>query len=190
MEDFLNSALPAGQRPDIYLCIFPHLKEFLAIDLREGPSRPIVIDASQAFNQQFFSNVEGEFSRILREDGDFPFAHFINIPLRVEEIIREMTMVSILERLGVKAVEDGTPSVVVFLISGGALATQSEHLVQALKGILGELPEEAGTDSWREVLARMIARENAALQQVNKQQLSEALSGESPNLFTLWEQRN
>lgn len=29
MKDLFNTQLPGGEKPDIQLCIFPHLKEFL-----------------------------------------------------------------------------------------------------------------------------------------------------------------
>ena len=38
MKELFNTQLPGGEQPDIELCIFPHLKEFLVIDLRDGKS--------------------------------------------------------------------------------------------------------------------------------------------------------
>lgn len=190
MEELFNSPLPGGKRPDIHLCIFPHLKDFLAIDLRDERPRLLFLNTSEVFNQDFFENVEAEFSHMVREESDFPFAHLINLPLRMEEIIREVAMASILERLGVQPDDDEVPSVVVFIISGGALAMQSEQLLDGLKELLGESPGEPAIEEWEALFARLVAAEHAALQQVNQQELSEALTGDSPDFFTLWEQRN
>jgi hypothetical protein len=43
---------------------------------------------------------------------------------------------------------------------------------------------------WEEVLARLVNEENQALQKINQQELTEALSTDSPDYFTLWENRN
>ena len=191
MEQFFSSTLPDGKRPDLQLCIFPHLREFLAVDLRGQRPRVLLLDTADVFNQEFLENIEAEFSQVVREKSEFPFAHLINLPLRMEEIIREVAMTFILERLGVEAdEEDEVPSLVVFIISGGALAMQSERLVEGLRGLLGEFPGEPAVEEWEATLSRLVSEEHAALQRVNQQELAEALSGESPDLFTLWEHRN
>jgi len=190
MEELFDSALPDGKRPDIQLCVFPHLREFLVIDLREEQPRLLLLNASEVFDQDFFESVEAEFSHAVREESEFPFAHLINLPLRMEELIREVAMTTILERLGVQPDAEEVPSVVVFIISGEALAMQSEGLVEGLKELLGDVPGEPVVQEWQELLSRLVAAEQAALQQVNQQELTEALKGDSPDFFTLWEHRN
>jgi hypothetical protein len=190
MEDLFNSVLPDGKRPDLYLCIFPHLKEFLVIDLREKQAEILLLNTAEVFDQDFFESVEEEFSHALREESDFPFAHLINLPLRMEETIREVVMTAILERLGLHLEENQVPSVIVFVLSGGALATQSERLVEGLKGLLRESSGGLAMEEWERTLSRLVAAEQVALQQVNQQELTDALKGESPDIFTLWEQRN
>jgi hypothetical protein len=190
MEDLFNPMLPNGQRPDIYLCIFPHLKEFLAIDLREGSPQVRLLNASEVFTQSFFQNVEAEFSHALRQEADFPFDHLINLPLQIEETIRDVAIISIMERLGVQPHDEELPSVLVFVVSGGALAMQSEQLLDSLKGLLAEVPEKQRLEEWEGLFSRLVAAEQAALQRVNQQELGEALSEESPDFFTLWERRN
>ena len=49
MDELFNSQLPDGQRPDIQLCIFPHLKEFLVVDLREDPKRVLLMNTGDVF---------------------------------------------------------------------------------------------------------------------------------------------
>lgn len=190
MEELFDSALPDGKRPDIHLCIFPHLREFLVIDLRDGQPRLLLLNTSEVFDQHFFEDVEAEFSQAVREESEFPFAHLINLPLRMEETIREVALTSILERLGVQTDAEEVPSVVVFIISGEALAMQSERLVEGLRDLLGDGARESVMPEWEELLSRLVAAEHAALQQVNQQELTEALKGDSPDFFTLWEHRN
>ena len=105
MDELFNSQLPDGEKPDIQLCIFPHLKEFIAIDSREQPPQILLLSTENIFIEEFYKNVEADFSEVLREENPFPFAHFINLPLRLEEIVRETAMTFILDSLGQEVVK-------------------------------------------------------------------------------------
>ena len=191
MDDLFNSQLPDGQKPDIQLCIFPHLKEFIAIDLREQPPQVLLLNTENIFIEEFYKNVEAEFSEVLREENPFPFAHFINLPLRLEEIVRETAMTFILDRLGIslEQVED-TPTVIVFVVSGGALSSHSEQVVQGLRELLGTKDGEATELEWNETVSRLVAEENRFFHDMSFQELTDAMRGDSPDYFTLWESRN
>ena len=191
MDELFNSHLPDGQKPDIQLCIFPHLREFIAIDLREQPPQVLLLSTESIFIEEFYKNVEDDFSEVLREENPFPFAHFINLPLRLEEIVRETAMTFILDSLGVslEQIED-TPTVIVFVISGGALTTHSEHVMQGLRKLLGAKDGEATGSEWDETISRLVAEENRFLHDMNIQELTDAMQGDSPDYFTLWESRN
>jgi hypothetical protein len=191
MDDLFKGYLPEGEQPDIQIYIFPHLQEFLTIDLREGSPQIMLLRTEAVFGEDFFESVEKEFSLTVREDNEFPFAHLINLPLRLEEIIRGVAMNFILEQLNIDPEDDDQiPSIVVFVISGGALAMHSEKLIQSVKEFLGTFPLEQESVRWEEVLARLVNEENQALQKINQQELTEALSTDSPDYFTLWENRN
>jgi hypothetical protein len=191
MEDLFKGNLPEGEHPDLQLYVFPHLRRFLVIDLREGLPKITLLNTSEVFREEFFRMVEAEFSSTIREESEFPFAHLINLPLRLEEIIRGVAMTFILEHLGIDPDdEEQLPSVVVFIISGGALAMHSEKLIESVKSFLGTFSEEPVLAHWEDVLTRLVAEEHAALQKINQQELAEAMKGDSPDYFTLWENRN
>ena len=114
MKDLFNTQLPDGERPDIQLCIFPHLTEMLVIDLRGQGSRISLMNASDVFTTEFFKAVEEDFSDSLRAHTHFPFAHLINLPMQLEEIIRDTVMSFILDRLGVTQDSEEFPTVIVF----------------------------------------------------------------------------
>ena len=190
MEELFNTQLPGGERPDIQLCIFPHLKEFLVIDLREVSSTVSLLDASEVFTDDFFNAAEEEFSEAVRAETEFPFAHLINLPLRLEEAIRETAMTFILDRLGVNLHTEAVPTVIVFIVSGGALGAQSDLVLEGLKQLLRANFGETTAMEWEKVLSRLISEEDAVLQTLNRQGLTEALRGDSPDYFTLWENRN
>jgi hypothetical protein len=191
MEELFKGQLPEGESPDLQLYIFPHLQEFLTIDLREGQPQVLLLNTADVFDEEFFRSVEAEFSEAVREESQFPFAHLINLPLRLEEIIRGVAMTSILEWLGIDPDdEEQVPSVVVFVISGGALTMHSEKLIESLRNFLSSFSEESAVAQWTDVLSRLVSEENAAIQKINQQELIEALRGDSPDYFTLWENRN
>ena len=191
MDDLFNTQLPDGQQPDIQLCVFPHLKEFLAIDLRGDHPQVLLLQAQEIFTPEFFNSIEAEFSEVLRQESEFPFDHFINLPLRLEEVVRETAMTFILDRLGVHLEDEvNIPSVVVFVISGGALPTHAEQVVNGLKELLRAHSGESAVAEWEEVISRLVTEENEFMRRLKLHELTEAVRGDSPDYFTLWEQRN
>ncbi|MCY4366790.1 MAG: hypothetical protein OXE17_11300 [Chloroflexi bacterium] len=191
IDDPFYGQMPDGERPDIMLYIFPHLREFLAVDLRDDTSEVILMNSDDVFDADFFGGLEAEFSRTLREGNIYPFAHVINLPLRLEEIVRTVAMASILEKLGVDSFDDeDMPAVVVFIISGGALAMHSDKLIENLRELLNSYPGGADITQWEGVISRLVKEENQVLQELSYQELTEALRDDSPDYFTLWENRN
>ena len=191
MDDMFKGYLPEGERPDIQIYIFPHIQEFITIDLREQAPQVTLLHTDQVFGEDFFETVEREFSLMVREENRYPFAHLINLPLRLEEIIRGVAMNYVLDRMGIDPDdEEQVPSILVFVISGGALAMHSEKLIETVRELLGTVPERPAMAQWEDTLARLVREENDALQEINQQELAEALNSESPDYFSLWENRN
>ena len=118
MEQLFNPQLPGGGRPDIQLCIFPHLPEFLVIAAREENPQVLVLSTDDVFSQEFYQTVESEFSEILRSSSESLFSHLVNLPIVIDETVRDIAMTFILDRLGVQ-VDDGRPDSV-----GGCLRGQ------------------------------------------------------------------
>jgi hypothetical protein len=105
--------------------------------------------------------------------------------------IRETAMSCILDRLGVSpdGLEDN-PTLVVFIVSGGALEAHSERVLDGLRRLVRTQCGETAMAQWESVLSRLVAEETAVLQKLHRTQLTEALRGDSPDYFTLWEHRN
>ena len=190
MKELFNTQLPGGERPDIQLCIFPHLKEFLIIDMRDGTPSVRLLNTDKVFNEEFFSAVEDEFSQAVREETEFPFAQLINLPLRLEEAVKETVMTFILGQLGVTPASDPFPAVIVFIVSGGALEAEPELVLDGLKRLLTNQYGEPAAGEWDEVLSRLVAEENAVLHHLSRHELTESLMDDSPDYFTLWDNRN
>jgi len=191
MQEMFNTQLPGGERPDIQLCIFPHLKEFLVLDIRESNTQVLLLNSSEIFVEDFFATVETEFSQILREENDHPFAHMIDLPMMVDELVRNTAMTAILNRLGIHVHhEDDVPTVIVFIVSGGALTSQSDIVLDGLRNLLKEHSGDETVAQWEGTVSRLVAEEGEALQRQNQQELTATLGGQSPDYFTLWENRN
>ena len=191
MEELFQGQWPEGERPDIQLYIFPHLQEFITVDLRETVPQVSLLNTGDLFNEEFFRCLESEFSQAIREGTDFPFSHLMNLPMRLEESIRGMAMNFILERLGMDPEdEEELPSVLVFVISGGALSLHSEKLVKSLQEFLGNHADATALSEWSAVITRLVEEESVVLKKLSQQDLAEAVPGDTPDYFTLWENRN
>lgn len=191
MEDLFKGQFPDGERADIHLYIFPHIHEFLAVDLRDSIPRVSLLDAKEIFDGEFYRNVEEEFSHSLREETDFPFDHLINLPLRVEEIVRGVAMTAILDRMELDPEdEEELPAVVVFIISGAALSMHLDQLMESFRKLLGPPTEGLTIKRWEGVFNRLVSEEHKAVKKLTHQELAEAITGDSPDYFTLWENRN
>ena len=191
MEELFQGQWPEGERPDIQLYIFPHLQEFITVDLRETVPQVSLLNTGDLFNEEFFHCLESEFSQAIREGTDFPFSHLMNLPMRLEESIRGKAMNFILERLGMDPEdEEELPSVLVFVISGGALSLHSEKLVKSLQEFLGNHADATALSEWSAVITRLVEEESVVLKKLSQQDLAEAVPGDTPDYFTLWENRN
>lgn len=191
MEDLFKGPGPEGEECDLQIFIFPHLKEFMTVDLRYGDPIVNLLHTQDIFTDRFYAAVEHEFSIIARRETNSPFSHLINLPLRMEEIIRDISMSFILDTLGIDPDdEESVPSVVVFVVSGGALAVHSERLIDNLNSLIGSEMLKSHGNNWENVLSRLVSQENEALNQINRDELSEAFGGDSHDYFTLWENRN
>ncbi len=191
MEQLFNPQLPGGGRPDIQLCLFPHLPEFLVIDSREENPQVLLLSTDDVFDDEFYRTVEAEFSETLRASSDFLFSHFMNLPVTIEESVRDIAMTFILDRLGVQVDnEDDIPAVVVYVVSGGALTSHAGKILDGLNDLIRSASDGAESDYWSDTLADLVQRETDIMEQLNEQQMEDALKGDSPDYFTLWESRN
>ena len=191
MEQLFNSYLPSGRHPDIQLCIFPHLPEFLVIDSRGQNPQVTVLATQEVFNEEFYRTVESEFSEAIRSSNEFLFSHLINLPIVVEEAVRDIAMTFILDKIGVQVDDDDEiPSVVVYVVSGGALAAHTGKILEGLKDLIHSNHKNSDSDWWEHTITSLVERETAIVQKLNQQQVAEALKGDTPDYFTLWESRN
>ena len=70
-----------------------------------------------------------------------------------------------------------------------SITQQAEKILDGLKDLI---PSSRGpeADHWENTIADLVERESIIMQKVNEQQMEDALKGDSPDYFTLWESRN
>ncbi len=151
----------------------------------------MLLNTDDIFDEEFYRTVEAEFSETLRSSSDFLFSHFMNLPVSIEESVRDIAMTFILDRLGVQVDnEDEIPSVVVYVVSGGALTSHAQNILDGLKELIHSSFQGPESDRWGETIADLVERETVIMQKVNEQQMADALKSDSPDYFTLWKSRN
>lgn len=198
MEQYFGPGPFEAGFPDLQLCIFPHLREFLVFDARPGEPQVRLLNTDDILGNEFFSAVEAEFSHALRHTGEYPFSHLMNLTMHFEETIREVAMSFILERLGVRMHgEPGSdfsaadlPGVVVYVVTGGAVSAHSEVVLDALRSLLERSNSLDSLPEWERTLSDMVSREARIVQRLSRQELAEAIRGDSPDYFTLWDNLN
>ncbi len=168
------------------------------MDSRPGEPKVRVLNADDVLGNDFFSAVEAEFSHALRHTGEFPFAHLMNLTMHFEETVREVAMSFILDHLGVRLHAepeteinpDDLPGVVVYVISGNAAGAHSEVVLGALRDVLGNGDSPQSLQEWEFKLTEMISQESEISQRLSREELVEAIRGETPDYFTLWDNLN
>ena len=185
MEDLFDLSHKGHERADVNLCIFLHLSEFLTIDLRWETPRVVVLSASDVLDNRFFSKVEEEFSQALREPAEYPFAKLMDLPLRLEEHVRETGMLAILEKLEGPGNGFEAPTVAIFVIAGASLEISAQELAVASRALVGEAADPDVTSKCATLLKRLISEEQEVFKRVNQRELREALEDQSGKHFLL-----
>ena len=191
MDDMFRGQTPEGELPDLHFYIFPHLQEFLVVDLRGEEPQVTSLNASEVLGGEFYRAVEGEFSHVLRHATPYPFDHLINLPLHLEEIVREVAMTSILESLGIDPEDqEHFPTAMVFVVSGAVVSMHRQELLQSFRTMIGGASAHPNLEAWEANFSHLLSQEREAVERLSRQELTEAMSGDSPDYFSLWENRN
>ena len=190
MEELFQLGYGTSGFADVNLCIFLHLKEFLAVDLRDPTPTVVLLDSTSIFDESFVAKVEEGFASILREPSEHPFAQFMDLPLRLEEHFREMGITKILEMLDHGVMTDDLPSIAVYVIGGASVDMRSQDVGLACRSLLGEYVGSDVVEQLTGPLTRLMKQEYTVFQDLNRQEIREVLEDQSPNFLTLWERRN
>ncbi len=177
---------------DITLCIFPHLKEFIAVDARDNrPGGPAVLrlSISNILGEEFFSQVESDFSKIIRRH-DIGFLELMSIPQQVEAVVRANSLKRIIAELGISIPESkhengGTVGVLFF--AGPLLALEGPLLGDAMQELFGSRLAPNAQEQLIDQLLELMEQERNSISDSAKQDIAGLISGKGGQYVTLWE---
>ena len=181
---------------DVTLCIFPHLKEFIAIDAREDrPGGPAVLrlSISNILGEDFYSQIERDFSKMIRRQ-DIGFLELMGIPQQVEAVIRANSIKRIIAELGVNMPEsghdrgnaaDGTVGVLFF--AGPLLALEGPLLREAMQELFDDKLPPHAREQLIEQLLELMEQERKSIADTSRQDIANLISGKGGPYVTLWE---
>lgn len=177
---------------EITLCIFPHLREFLAIDARKdraGGPAILSLSIANVLGEEFYSNVEKDFSKLLRRH-DIGFMELMGIPQQVEAVVRANSLKRIIAELGIN-VPEGTNepggSVGVLFFTGTLLNFEKPQLQEATRELFGSKLQPQSIEQLNDQLFELMTKERESIQETTKQDLAGLISGKSGPYVTLWE---
>ncbi|MBI4338097.1 MAG: hypothetical protein HY683_09760 [Chloroflexi bacterium] len=174
---------------DLGVCIFPHLDEFLVVDLRdEETTAPSVklLRAQEALDEEFYHQVEAQFSQMLREKTQ-PFANLMSMPLRLEGMIREEGLAALVRKVTGHGFEGQRPRVAVFLFAGDLVHANAEQLAHAAQQMVGTKGSPPLVEQVSQHLQRLIKQERSFVRQEEKDQLRRMVQGQADEFISLWE---
>jgi hypothetical protein len=177
---------------DITLCIFPHLREFIAIDAREDrPGGPAVLSlsVSNILGEDFYSKVEQDFSKLIRRH-DIGFLELMGIPQQVEAVVRANSLKRIIAELGINVDEDSNEpggSVGVLFFAGPLLSFEIVQLRDATRELFGKRLSPLVLDQLNEQLIALMEKERESIRDTTQQDLAGLISGTSGPYVTIWE---
>jgi hypothetical protein len=179
---------------DITLCIFPHLREFIAIDARKDrPGGPAVLNLSisNILSEDFYTKVEQDFSKMIRRH-DVGFLELMGIPQQVEAVIRANSLQRIIAELGINidaSSDEKGGSVGVLFFSGSLLSFEKHQLYEATKNLFGSRLTEYSLRQLNDQVFTLMGKERKSIKDTTQQDLAGLISGKSGLYVTLWESR-
>lgn len=192
MDERRDRHYEEGASPvDVALCIAPHLRDFLVVDQRHAlPGRPRVqlVSADNVYDEQFYHEIEEQFSDMLRQR-EQPFLTLLSLPQATESVVRQESLAAILRAI----TEDGQPNVETARISvlfvGQEMLSSSEAaLEQAVRDVLGSEADSDTIGEAFEQLKALVDRERRATERTREDWLREAITGDSEDFLTIWQQ--
>lgn len=177
---------------DVTLCIFPHLKEFVAIDARkERPDGPAILNLSisNILRDDFFNQVEQDFSKLIRRH-ELGFMELMGIPQQVEAVVRANSLKRIIAELGItppENPEEPASSVGVLFFAGSLLALEEGQFREAIQELFGNKLGPQALEQLKDQLLQLIERERQNVADTAKQDLAGLISGKSSQYVTIWE---
>lgn len=178
-------------KADLQICIFPHLRDFLIIDLTGNTRKASKLNMADVFDTNFFDTTEKLFSDSLRKETSYPFLHtVINMPTIVEDFIKDLWLSSVLDKLGLATEDAKEHRIAVLMMNKPALSLSIEDLHAAFINLYHTGVDHQIIQDTLDYVLELIEEEKKIIAQLERKDLLQVLEKESPNFFTLWENRD
>ena len=177
---------------DITLCLFPHLRELVAVDVRDDlPDGPAVrlLSLDDIFTSEFRTRLEQGFSQLV--SGERPgLMDMIGLPQEVEAMVRAESLKRIVrclnESAGVR--KQPTPNGVgALFFARGLLGIHREQLDAAMHELFASALTPGQLDMLTSELGRLIQAERDAEEGARQNEMASLITGEGKDFMTLWE---
>ncbi len=175
----------------VTLCIFPHLREFVAIDNRRSlPGRPVVkaLKHDEVTSGDFYQRMEQDFSKLLRrpEQG---FLGMMAMPQEVEALLRAHSMRRVMESINSDLTEPAkgeVGSVGVMFFAGGLLSVDEGQLKEVIEELFDDVLAPGQVRDLHSRLFSLLKQERDAVAAASKSELAKLILGDGGPYVTLW----
>jgi hypothetical protein len=180
---------------DITLCLFPHLREFIAIDVRdELPDGPAVrlLSLDDVFTAEFRKSLETGFAQLVSDESP-GLMDMIGLPQEVEAMVRAESLKRIIRSLNESAgarmpVTPGGIGALFF--ARGLLAIHREQLETAMHELFAASLTPGQLDMLTAELRRLIEEEKSAEESARQNEMASLITGRGDSFMTIWESGN
>ena len=180
---------PENTLPELILCVFPHAEKILLLNSNSQEQPAITIESEYIFKDEFYDSIENKIRDAFRSK-DFPLLNPSGVPEKIENILRNETISSILDVAKEKLEfdQDITPeSISIFFFAGQVLNFSTEELSQAVSAIYsGYVPDDLINKMTKKLIS--IAIEEKKLVEISKKnELYYLITGQQGKFATIWD---
>ena len=174
---------------DIHISIFPHLDEFMAIDLRNTEEPEVrVVSTGEFLTPDYYQELERKISEMLRAPGP-PFLTLMALPARIQALLQQKGIERLAKLFEGKGQGQKESRVSLFLCAGPVLTMGDDDITTALNGFFQDRLPAAFVDKCGSTFRRLLDREKEMVLQRERDELRRAVLGDSDQFFTLWQDR-
>ncbi len=175
--------------PELILCVFPHAEKILLLNSTSEERPAISIESDYIFKDEFYDSIENKITDAFRSK-DFPLLNPSGIPEKIENILRNETVSTILEiakeKLGFD--DDIThESISIFFFAGQVLNFSTDELSQAVSSIYSGYVSEDLIDKMTKKLILIAIEEKKLVEVSKKNELYYLITGQQGKFATIWD---
>ena len=172
---------------DVHICIFPHLEEFLVIDVRDQAQPSVrVVSTGDFATPGYISEIEEDFAKLIRAEGP-PFMNLMLLPARLQALLQQRGLARLMGLFGSSEDDPDRPRMSLFLAAGPVLNMDESDLAAAMDGFFDDKLASSFVAQCTAEFKRLLVEEKAQISKKERDELRRAVLGESDQFMTLWQ---